>query len=174
VYDTFVQQWAEWTVADGLHAALWNGAYHYVASSDRVKAEQTTYTAVAYGFDVETADIPIGSPLSFGRVWKAIILGEFRTTHRIRVRLAKNYAQTYFQDKTSDAITGTAGDPLTLKHCPSIQEMHAIRIRLSTYAAALDESDEYTTPANECLKLTYLVLELGVERHLTRHAAQSQ
>jgi hypothetical protein len=171
VYDTNVQQWAEWTVADGLHAALWNGTYHYLATA-AVKAEQSTYTSLTYGMDVETAWIPLGNIQGFGRLWEVNILGEYRSEHYVRVRLYKNFnSATAFQDKSWLPSPTTVGGPEQVKHRPSIQEMQAVKIRISASTAAGGVS----APPGEALKLSHLTLELGLERHLARlPSAQAQ
>jgi hypothetical protein len=180
VLDYLVQQWAEWTVTSGLDAAMWNGSHVYLSSSTGVLTELDDYSeGVSYGLDVETAWIPLGAP-GWGRVWKAVILGEYRSTCRLRVRLARNYKDDYFQDKywPSDIDvdpddTFDVGDPLLIKHGPSIQEVEALKIRLTAIRVTADELDviTITTPEGEALKLTRLSLELGVERGLRPLAA---
>ncbi len=178
VFDTHVSQWSEWTIADGLHAALWNGTYHYLATG-AVKAEQTTYSAVDYGMDIETAWIPLGNIQGFGRVWEIKVLGEYRSDHELRVRLARNWLTSYFQDKAWDPDPTDVGEPLQIEHRPSIQEMQAIKIRL-TVTGGVTYPDGgglpiAIAPSGEALKLTNLTLELGLERHLGRlPAAQVQ
>jgi hypothetical protein len=152
------------------HAAIWNGIYHYVATAS-VKAEQSTYTDLTYGWDIETANIPMGQIQGFGRIWQILILGAFQSAFRVRVRLARNYAATYFQDKYSEAQSGTAGDLLQIEHRPSIQEMEALRIRLTANHA----TDDATPPTGEAAKLTALALNVGLESQLMRlPAAQRQ
>jgi hypothetical protein len=170
VFDTNVQQWAEWTVSDGLHACMWNGTYHYLATA-AVKAEQTTYTSLDYGMDVETAWIPLGTIQGFGRIWGVHVLGEYRSTHRLRVRLYRNWTATAFQDKYWTVSPTTVGDALEVDHRPSIQEMRALKIRLT----ANHPSSDATPPTGEALKLSHLTLELGLERYLARlPSAQTQ
>jgi hypothetical protein len=157
VWDYLAQQWAEWTVTDGIHAAMWNGTHHYLAATGP-KAQLTTYTGLDYGLDVETAWIPLGSP-GWGRVWKLVVLGEYRSAHRLRIRVGKNYATTFFQDKYWTVSPTDVGEPEQVKHGPSIQEMEAIRVRLTAVATATSDP-----PTGEALKLTRLSLELGLER----------
>jgi hypothetical protein len=138
VLDSLVNQWAEWTISDGVHAAIWRGTYHYLGSA--VLAEQATHDDAGYGLDIETAWIPLGQVQGFGRVWKILLLGEYRSECAVRIRLARNYLTTYFQDKTWTVTPTTAGGPLQLKHGPSIQEMQAIKIRI-TAATIADSTD---------------------------------
>jgi hypothetical protein len=170
VLDYLVNQWAEWTVADAVHSCLWSGV-HYVAEDAAVKKQQSTYTGVDYGIDIETAWIPLGQIQGFGRVWQILVLGEYRSAHEVCVRLARNYSDTYFQTKYWTVSPTTVGGPLQVKHGPSIQELQAIKIRLTATSTGV----EGDPPDGEALKLTALALELGVERGLNRlPAAQTQ
>ncbi len=91
VLDTLVNQWAEWTLAGtNLGAAIWNGVYHYLVTGG-VYAEQSTYTALTYGMDVETAWIKPNELQGQGRVRAIFALGEYRSTCKLRVRLMRDY-----------------------------------------------------------------------------------
>ncbi len=169
VLNTNVNQWGEWTVNDGLHACLWNGTYHYLATA-AIKAEQTTYTGVTYGMDVETAWIPLGNVQGYGRVWKILVLGETRSAGALQMRLYRNWIDsTAFQTKSWELTPTTVGGPMQVKHGPSIQEMQAIKIRITAGSWFTPEGggDAYfATADNDVFKLTTLALELGVSPHL--------
>lgn len=162
VWDYLAQQWAEWSVSNGIHAAMWNGTHHYLTGVGP-KPQLTTYTGVDYGLDIETAWVPLGAP-GWGRVWKLLVLGEYRSACRVRVRLARNYSDTYFQDKSWPPSPTTVGGPLQFKHGPSVQEMEAIKIRITAIHTEDDEGGDPTPPTGEALKLTRLSLEVGLER----------
>jgi hypothetical protein len=163
VFDYLVDQWAEWTIADGVHAAVHDGTYHYATTSG-VNAERSDFTGIDYGLDIETAWIPLTQIQGFGRVWRLLLLGEIRGDFQLRVRLARNFATSYFQDKTWAANTDTAGEPLQMEHRPSVQEMEALRVRLTVLPVDGGETDLYS----EAVKLTNLALEVGLERGLNR------
>jgi hypothetical protein len=111
VFDALVNQWAEWTLASGATACVWNDQHVY-ATSSAVKYQRTDYTGVDYGFDVETAWIKVNDLQGRGIVRAIETLGEYRGAHSLRVRLARNYQSdgaggwSYFQDKTW-AVTPT-------------------------------------------------------------------
>lgn len=171
VWDYLANEWAEWSIAAGVHAAMWSGTYHY-ATAAGVFAERSDYTAIDYGIDVETAWIPLlGQVQGFGRVWKLMLLGEYRGAHTLRVRVGRDRSSAYFQDKTWTPSPTTVGGPLQLAHEPSIQEMSAIRLRITAGPVTVGEASTYS----EALKLVSLALELGVEQGLNRlPAAQRQ
>ncbi len=177
-YDTNVQQWGEWSLSTGLHACLWNGTYHYLATAT-IYAEQTTHDATTYGMDIETAWIPIGQIQGFGRIWEVNILGQCQSAGWLKVRLYRNWNDTTpFQTKNWQINPTTVGGPMQIKHRPSIQEMQAIKIRITAMdmfdPEGLPEAYE-VAPTNDVFKLSHLTLELGLERHLARlPAVQTQ
>lgn len=159
VWDYLVQQWASWTIADGVHACLYGGAHHYLTTT-AVKEQGTAYTALTYGLDVETAWIKPADLQGFSRVRKMLLLGEYRSAHRLRVRIAYDYNSTYVDDKYWTVSPTTVGGPLQLKIGPSRQQVQAIKIRLTATATATE-----TPPTGEALKLTGLALEVGIKRN---------
>lgn len=180
VLDTLASQrlqrptWADWSVADGLDSCLWNGTHVYLASAGP-RAQAATYAAVDYGVDLETAWIKLNDLQGFGRVRLLEVLGEYRSGHRLRVRLARDYwkdgAATYFQDKTWTVSPSTVGAPEGVAHGPSIQQLAAIKIRITVLGAG-----SAATPDGEAVRLTGIGLEVGVKPRLRRNlpAAQRQ
>jgi hypothetical protein len=59
---------------------------------------------------------------------------EWRSSFAVRVRIARDYQQTYFDDKVMAEGPSVAGDPWQFRHAPSIQPMEAIKIRLTAVA----------------------------------------
>lgn len=160
VWDYLAKQWAEWTIAGGLGACLWNGTHLYLSVAG-LSQQQTAYSALTYGIDVESAWIKVADLQGFARIRKVLALGEFRSAHRIRIRIAYNFDPTYVDDRYWTASPTTVGGPLQLKMGPQRQQVQAIKIRLTAYDAALA-----SPPTGEALKLTGLALEIGLKRGL--------
>lgn len=177
VWDYLVNEWSEWTIADGLGACIWDGTHAY-AFTTGVKTEQSAYSSLTYGIDIETAWIPLADLQGFGAVRWIMTLGEFRSTHAVRVRIAYNYAEsdasgpTWVDDKSFTATPTTIGGPLQFRHGPKRHRVESIKIRLTAHVPG----DTATPPTGEALKLTGLALEVGFEPGLYRRlpAAQKQ
>lgn len=175
VWDYLVGQWSEWTVADAVSAAMFGGTYHY-ATSTQVRAEQASYSAADYSLDVETAWIKLADLQGFGRVRKILPLGEFRSAHDLRIRVARNYvgdgagSWTWFDSKFWPATPAVVGSALQVKHGPSEQVVEAIKVRLTDYATG----SQVNAPAGEALRLTGLGLEVGLRRGLYRRLPVAQ
>jgi hypothetical protein len=160
-YDYLVDAWSEWSVADGLHACMWNGTHHVLATA-AVRGQSTSYASADYGWDVEML-LHLGGLQGFARVRKILLLGEVRGSGSVRFRVGTYQESTYFDDKTWTISPTTAGTELEVKHGPSQQQHKAIRVRLTSHATA-----------GEKPKLTALSLELGLKRGLYPRNAAAQ
>lgn len=172
VLNTLAGQWSEWTIADGIHACMWNGAHVYLSSTGP-KQEQTTYAGVDYGMVVETAWVKLGDLQNYGKVDHFLVLGEYRSAHRLQIQCARDYWKdgdgTFFHDKTWTVSPTTVGARESVKHAPSIKQVEAIKIRITALGAGVAAA-----PSGEALKLTGLSFELGFERGLNRQLPSAQ
>lgn len=163
LYDYLAKAWSEWSITDGLHACNWNGTYHYLATAS-VKAEQTSYSTADYGWDVEML-IHLGGLQGFARVQEIQVLGEVRGSGTVRLRAGTYQEGTYFDDKTWTISPITVGAELAFRHGPSQQQHKAVRVRLTSQAAA-----------GEKPKLSAITLKVVLKNSTYRHlpAAQKQ
>jgi hypothetical protein len=170
IFDWVAQQWAEWTVP-GTHACLWQGAHH-VLNDTNAQAEQTSYSGADYFFDVETAWIYPAGPLGFCQVKWVEVLGEYRSTTDIRLRIARfqgSASVTYSTDKYWIASPTVVGAPLRFKRKPKYQRSSAFKIRLTGYASG----SRVNPPADEAFRLTGLALEWAPLRGIDRRATSA-
>lgn len=91
VLDTLVSQWGEWTIAGGLAATMWRGVHVYLAGTTAYRQLATHAEGVDYGIDIETPWIKINDLQGRGRVRRVLVLGEWRSAHRVRARFARDY-----------------------------------------------------------------------------------
>ena len=138
VWDYLVEQWFEWTIIDGVHACMFGGAHVYLTTTG-TRTQGTSYTGLTYGLDVETAPIKLADLQSASRVRHIMPLGEYRSAHLLRVRIAYNYAAaagvpTYVDDKIWTPSPTTVGGPLQVKHGPKRPICESIKVRLTAVA----------------------------------------
>lgn len=169
-------QWSEWTIGNGLGATIWNGTYVYLASDGTVQMEQADYSAgVDYGIDIESAWIPLGEMQGYGALRWLSVLGELRSSCRVRVRLAYNYNESdsagpiWLDDKYFAVTPAVTGGPLQFRHGPKFHKCESFKVRLTAYHAV-----NATPPTGEALKLTSLALELGFRQGLFRGLPAAQ
>lgn len=170
-WDYRLNQWGERTIVDGVHACIYQGAHVYLAATG-TRTEQTTYTGVDYGMDVETAWIKLAGLHGASRCRKLQPLGEYRSAFKLRFRLSYNYDLTVVDDKSWTPSPTTVGGPLQVTHGPARPQCEAIKLRLT----AENSDGTHTAPIGEALRLTSLGLEIGAEPGLWRRlpAAQQQ
>lgn len=139
VWDYKANQWGEWTVTDGLHACMFNGAHVYLTSTG-TRTQSTSYAGLTYGMDVERTWIKPADLLGAIRVRRLQPLGEYRSAFLLRARIAYNYQVSggnpvYVDDKAWTPSPATVGGPLQVKLGPSRRRCQAFKLRLSAYAA---------------------------------------
>jgi hypothetical protein len=140
-------QWAEWTIADGLHATMWQGQYVYLTTTGP-KLEQAAMTGLTYGADVELDWIKLADLQGAGKVGAVMPLGEFRSVCLVRVRLARDYQYdgagnaVYYDDKAWSPTPTVVGSALQLRHTPSASNgnCEAIKVRLTAVTEAVRAS----------------------------------
>ena len=136
VWDYRTNNWAERTITSGVHAAVWQGAYHYLVAAGPM-AEQSTYSGTAYGLDVETAWIKPGDLQGAAEIRKPLVLGEHRGgTWHLRCRVAYDYKATWVDDTYWLAAPNTSGLPLQHLIPTSRRRVEAIKFRLTVVGAA--------------------------------------
>lgn len=133
-------QWAERTIADGLHATVWNGSYVYLTTSGP-KIEATTYSGVNYGLDVESSWIKLQDLQGAARVRWLEVLGEFRSSCLIRIRVARDYQYDgagnalFFDDVAWSPSPTVVGSALQMRHALTQGQSEAIKVRITAVTA---------------------------------------
>jgi len=116
------------------------------------------YTNAGYGLAVETGWLKLAGLQGYGRARWLAVLGEQRSNHTVRVRVAYNYVETWVMNKTV-VVTATAGNPQQHRLRFSRQKVEAIKIRIE---------DESQAGTRESVKLTGLALQIGVKTGVYR------
>ncbi len=176
VFDYRVKQWTEWTIEDGIDSTIWQSTHLYLdGDTDTVMQQQTTYSGVDYGMDVEFAWFKPGGLQGRCTVRDLQILGEYRSGHRVRVRVARDYLQDgsgnwlYFDDQTWTVTPTVVGGPEQLRHGPSQKRVESLKVRLTVLGPGAS-----AVPTGEAVRFTGLALDVGVEPGLFRGLAAAQ
>lgn len=168
VFDTYAKQWGEWTISDGVHACLWRGAHMYLTTT-AIKQQQSTYTGLTYGIDIETTWIKPADLQGEARVRWLMVLGEYRSAHDLRLRTAFDYSSSYTDDRTWTVSPTTVGGPEQVRLGPSRQRCQAFKLRITAQAVG-----SASPPSGEALKLTGLAVELGLKRGINKRLPVAQ
>lgn len=164
VWDYLADAWSEWEEASRVDAAIWQNSY-YVASTTTLLKEATSHgTDVTYSLSLTTAWINFGDLLGFKRFTYGEILGEYRSAHRLKIELFKDYDDsTAFQTILWTVSPTTVGGPLQAEINPSIQKLEALKIRITDIATGSSNP-----PTGEGYKITGLALDFGFKKGLHR------
>lgn len=114
VYDYFYQQWYTFTNHEAAGAATYKFKYAFVKDDGRVFLENTskfTDGAQAVKLKLVTSWLQLADLQGFQRVYKMLILGEYLSPHRLRVRLGYDFNSVFTQETiidTDDILNPTA------------------------------------------------------------------
>jgi hypothetical protein len=120
---------------------------------------------VTYGIDIETSWIKIADMHGTGIVRLAQVLGEWKSNHLLRVRMAVDYKSdgaggwVYTYDKMWTPNATVVGDPERVQLWPTPNRMGAIKWRFTTYAF-----DGVSPPTGAACSLTGIMLDVAVEQ----------
>jgi hypothetical protein len=182
LYDYQFQQWSTWTNHEGVAAVLWKGeTYAYAKASGRVLVEG----AEVYSDDgvevrrvVETAWIEFQGLQGYQSVRRFAILGHYKSPHRLRVTVYKNFESRASYSFEWDPNGVLAIDPYgageygagpyggsgsTVYQC-----RHHVRGSLKMSAIKIRIEDIPGLPPGESSVLTELMLEMGMRPGTSR------
>lgn len=94
VYDYFVKQWYVFTNLEPVDAVNSNAQYCLVRSSGQVLREASGVYTDAGDFikqKIQTGWLNFANVQGFQRVYKVLLLGEYKSPHRLRVKIAKDF-----------------------------------------------------------------------------------
>lgn len=185
VWDYLVNQWSEWSEGLASAACVWQGQHAYWSLFDQnwrlEQLDDPTFSYAGYGLDVETPWIKLNDLGGRGRVRRLLITGEWRSAHKLRIRVARDYAHgaggdpAWFDDVLWSPSSTVPGDPEQVRHGPSIQRCGAIKVRITAVGAASSlPFGIVDAVSGEGMRLTGLGLEVGVEPGLKLNLSAAQ
>lgn len=114
LYDYFFGQWSTFTNHAGHDAAVVGGVYHYLRTDERVFREAPGVYSDAgrqIVLRLETAWIKLTDYLQgFARFWHALIIGERKSPHQLRVQFRTDYTSNWTEPVFLDATGAMQAD----------------------------------------------------------------
>lgn len=114
VYNYNLDKWATFENHGGLSSIVIGNDYYYLREDGSLyKENRTSFSdaASAIKFRLETGWLSMSELQGFARAYHAIILGEFKSAHKLRVKVAYNFVDAWVDDvliDTSDFASDTA------------------------------------------------------------------
>ena len=102
IYDYFYGKWSTWTNHEGNGATIWNatGDYVYLRTDGRIFQQSST----SYKDDNDPVEMSLTTSWvktngiqGFQRIRRALVLGDFRSTHTLQLEIGHDY-QDYFNE----------------------------------------------------------------------------
>lgn len=154
VYDYLVQKWSRFVDYSAVGCGNTDGLFTFCASDGVVSRETTTYdeNGSFAPMKMVTSWISPAGIAGFQRIRRIYVVGDYKSAHTLRVKVAYDYNSTFTQ--TSD-VTAQTGAPYMYRIDLDTQKCSAIRVSIE---------DVESTAQGESLNITALLLEVGVKR----------
>jgi hypothetical protein len=178
LFDYNFGQWATFTAHEGVDALVWRGGYAFASADGRVLVEESDDfrdAGGAYRMKLETGWIHVAGLQGFQSVAEALVIGNYRSPHKLRIKVYYDYETTAKQvvefDPSqcmntttwgsgatwgSDAVWGGAGS--------SVYQFRLFTNRQQCQAIKFAFEDVPGTPPGESYELTELRLLVGVQK----------
>lgn len=174
VFNYQEQKWATFSNHEALAAEIIGNDYYYLRQDGSLFKQSTSFAdnGVPVRMLAETGWISFAGLQGLQRVYKLLLLGEFKSAHQLRVQIAYDYNEAFTQEvviNTADFIDSTPyggyspyGDPSTVAYGGDgnvlqlrvdlkQQKCQAIKVRIS----------DIQTTAGEGLALSAITFEVG-------------
>lgn len=187
VYDYLVGQWSTFTNHNAVSAFVWNGAYSYLRSNGQVLNESSSSysdNGTFYALKFTTNWLEFAGVQGFQRVKKLLVLGDYKSPHKLQIDLAYDFDSTITQSSVVDVNSlypltvygGTSpygGDSVYGGAFPS-EQFRIFTSRQKCDAIQITVQDILATTPGEGFSISNLSFEVGVKKGLNKlPAAQS-
>jgi hypothetical protein len=184
VYDYYVDQWAVRKNLSAVDSVIWENVFTYLQSDGKVVLETEgvfTDDGAFSPMKVRTSWLSFAGLQGFERVRRLLILGEYRSPHKITVDIAYDFDPEPKQSVTIDPgtllDTPIYGDPDpygTSSPYGGEYPLWQFRIHLERQKAQsiqITLTDSQVPPYGEGMTLTALTFEVGIKRGTRKMAA---
>jgi len=154
VYDYFTQQWSVTTGFQCLDSDNLSGDHLILNASTNIPSIQNSIDFIdgitPYAVKIITPWIKVSGIQDYGRIWKAVIVGKYKTAHTLKVKVYYNYDETY---SDSFDILPSVLDK-TYQYSMSMIQQKCESMKFEIY----DENI-----VGESMELTAITLEVGLK-----------
>lgn len=145
VYNYNLDRWATFQNHAGISSVVIENDYYYLRlNAELYKENRTSFAdnASPIKFKIETGWLYLTDVQGFQRVYHALLLGTYKSAHKLRIKIAYNFVEAFTDEvvvDVSDFIDSTPyggyspyGDPSTLPYGGNIdQNLYQMRIDLA-------------------------------------------
>ena len=182
VYDYEFGQWSTFTAHEAKGAVMWGTTYVLLKTSGTIWKEDPSYFKDAGSpirMRIGTGWIALGSLLGFQRIYKLGLAGEYKSSHKLRVKIGYDGSPAYsdwvfFEPDTaldisrygdgtpygSDSVFGGVNSAYRFTAAPRIQKCQAIRFLIEELTTSA------TSGTQEAFTISLMALLAGVKAGL--------
>lgn len=156
VLDYFSNQWSDYTPLAAVGACLFQGVYTWLDSAGQVWQESTSFTdnGAQITSTITTGWLSFAGLQGFQRLYKLMIVGDYKSSHTLKIQIAYDYDPTIVQ---TDNIVTSSTPPYQYRVFLQRQKCEAIQITISD-----------TNDTGEAMDLSAIAFEVGVKSGLNR------
>lgn len=110
VFDYYINKWVTFTNHIGISSTTLNSKYYYIRNNNEVYVESEGYTDAGSPIliKLETSWLSFSGIQGYQRVYRALILGEYKSKHKLNIKAAYNFKEAFVQDKNIEVSDFTA------------------------------------------------------------------
>ena len=184
VYDYFHDRWCTFTNIDAVDAVEFNGIYSFVESNGQILQETPGLYSDSGSYiksKITTAWVSMAAVQGFQRFYELQILGTYKASHKLRVKMAYDFVDAYIHDVIINAATtlnpsvygvsttygsetpyGGVGLPYQFRIFPKIQKCQSFKVSIEDFK---------TDVVGEGYSISNFAILVGIKAGLTTHAA---
>lgn len=183
IYDYYVNQWISYSNHRALSAVKVDFDYFYLRDSSTLyKQNQTKYTdnGSPVNLTLESDWISFAGVQGFQRVYRMLLLGEFKSPHKLRIRVAYDFNEAFTQevvintaDFTSNSRYGDDSPYGTGSPYGGNGNVHQLRVdfkrqKCQAIKLRIEEIQDDVENIGEGLELSNLMLEVGQKQGINK------
>jgi hypothetical protein len=161
VYDYYSDNWYTYTGMEAKDATEFQGQYTYVKANGLVIKENPavfTDNGTGVNLKVKTGWISFAGVQGFQRIYKAIILGDYKSAHSLTVTINQDFATT--SPQTVSIVQNTSVTPVQYRVFTSVQKSESMQMTI-----------QETGATGEGLVLSGIAFEFGIKKGLNKMPA---
>lgn len=164
VFDYLIGEWSVFTNPEVKDAATYKNLYAYIAPSGKVYIETPGVfldDTAPILMSLTTSWLSFAGLQGFQRLYKMLLLGEYKSPHSLTLNIAYDFKSAYNQTVTIPVTSAPVG-AYQYRVDFKIQKCEAIQITLS---------ENQTAPYGEGVSLSAFALEVGAKKGLNKVSA---
>lgn len=105
VYDYFFNQWSTFTNHESVGATIYQDKFVFVKDNGDVYKEDTSYTDGSQSIKIKLVSswLQVGAIEGFQRLYKLVLLGEYKSAHRLKIKVGYDFNTNFTQEVEIDA-----------------------------------------------------------------------